>query len=62
MKPPLQGQQIVENIPSSSTKPRWAQQTLDSVGSLVGNPLDTQRTRSQHKSFPHAYVSIASNP
>ena len=45
--PPSQGQQIVENIPSSSsTRPHWEQQTLDSIGSLVGSPLDTRRTRS----------------
>ncbi len=61
--PPSQGQKIVEDITSSSsTKPCWAQQTLDVAGSLVGNPSDTQRTRSQHKSFPHAYIAIASDP
>ena len=60
--PPSQGSQIVEDIPSSSTKPHWAHQTLYLESSLVGNPLDTWRTRSQHKSFPHAYISIASDP
>lgn len=60
--PPSQGQQIVEDIPSSSTKPNWAQQTFDSAGSLVGNPSDTRRTRSQQKSFPHAYIDIALDP
>ena len=25
----------------------------------MGNPLDTQRTRLQHKSFPHAYIVIS---
>ena len=60
--PPSQGSQIVEDIPSSSTQPRWAKQTLDSAGSLVGNPSDTRRTRSQHQSFPHAYIAIASDP
>jgi hypothetical protein len=39
--PPSQGSQIVEDIPSSTTKPRWAQKTLDLAGSLVGNPSDT---------------------
>ena len=28
----------------------------------MGNPSDTQRKRSQHKSFPHAYIAIASDP
>ena len=28
----------------------------------MGNPSDTQRTRSQHNSFPHAYIAIASDP
>ena len=60
--PPSQGSQTVADIPSSTTKPRWAQQTLDSAGSLVGNPSDTQRTRSQHSSFPQAYIAIASDP
>ena len=61
--PPSQGPQIVEDIPSSSfTKPRWAQQTLDSVASLVGNPLDTRRTRSHHNLFPHAYIAITLDP
>ena len=60
--PPSQGSQIVEDIPSSTTKPRWAQKTLDLAGSLVGNPFDTRRTRSQHQSFPHTYIAIASDP
>ena len=60
--PSSQGSQTVEDIPSSSTKPRWAQQTLDSAGSLVGNPSNTRRTRSQHLSFPQAYIAIASDP
>ncbi len=47
--PPLQGPQIVDKIPSSSTKPCWVQQTLDPVGPLVGNPSDNRRTRSYHK-------------
>ena len=60
--PPSHGSQIVEDIPSSSTKPRWAQQTLDSIGSLVRNPSDTRKTRLQHNSFPQAYIAIASDP
>ena len=60
--PPSQGPPTVEDIPSSSTKPHWAHQTLDSTGSLVGNPSNTRRTRSQHKSFPHAYIVTTLDP
>ena len=32
------------------------------MGLLVGNPLDTWRTRSQHQSFPQEYIAIALDP
>ena len=28
----------------------------------MGNPSETQRTRSQHKSFPDAYIAISLDP
>ena len=34
----------------------------DSTGSLVEDPSDRQRTRSQHQHIPHAYFSIVIGP
>lgn len=60
---PLQGPLVVEEPRSPPPpRPRWARQTLESIGSLVGDPLDTQRTRSQHQDLPHAFIATTSDP
>jgi hypothetical protein len=33
--------------------PKWAQSTLQEAGKLVGDPLDSRRTRSQHVDPSH---------
>jgi hypothetical protein len=40
--------------------PKWAQSTLQAVGNLAGDPLDSRRTRSQHVDPSH--VLSASEP
>jgi len=41
-------------IANLTLTPVWVQQTLQEVGDLVGDPADTQRTRSQFSSAPQA--------
>jgi hypothetical protein len=40
--------------------PKWAHSTLQAIGNLTGDPLDSRRTRSQHVNPPHVF--LASEP
>lgn len=46
----------------SPHRPRWAQQTLESDGSPIRDPSDTQSTPSQHRDLPHAFIATSSDP
>jgi hypothetical protein len=51
----------VDSPSPSPTMPCWACHTLESTGTLVGDPFDTWRTRSQHQDILHSYIATASN-
>jgi hypothetical protein len=40
-----------DSPPPSPTMPRWARQTLESAGTLVGDPSDTRRTHHNIRIF-----------
>jgi hypothetical protein len=46
-----------EPTPELQQMPKWAQSTLQEVGVLAGNPLDSRRTRSQHEEPSHVLSS-----
>jgi hypothetical protein len=51
-----------ESPPPSSTMPRWDCHTLKFIGTLVGDPSNTWRTRSHHQDIMHSYIYTTSDP
>ena len=57
--------------PNTPIVPKWVANTIQSVGELDGNPIDTRRNRSQFESalsvkeplfIENCYMMIESNP